>query len=266
MKSIQKYWRLFWHFRRLQLMKIVEYRANFLFWVTVTLAWAWFNLIFSGLLVKAGGGTIAGWNEHEMYLLVGVFTIIDAMMWSFMYHNMAEYTKHIFQGTLSTLIVKPANLQFVLMTQTNTYTNIFRIFFGVGIVLNALHNLGVQPSLSDMIFFTFFLIVAILFIYFFWFILTTGAFWVDRLDNINEVMPNIQRLWRFPRSIFSGLASTVFTVIFPFGLISSLPSEVLLGQRDYTYLAYFTCFTIGLFFFGRWFFAVSLKKYSGVGG
>lgn len=264
-QTLKKYWRLFWHFRRLQLMRMMEYRANFIFWTLVTALWGTFNFFFLALMIEVGNGSIASWQRHEMYILIGVFNLSDGLVWSAMYHNMVEYSQQVFRGTLSGLLLKPVNTQFFLMTHVNNYNNFPRLILGFGAIALGLRMGHITPSATQWLLACSLFAVTTLFLYFLWFILTTGSFWVERLNNINEVLPNLQRLWRFPSSIYTGVLSTIFTVALPLGLISTLPAEALLGRLNLGTAAYFTAFTIGLFLLGRWFFHVSLRQYASVG-
>lgn len=265
MRRLRTYWHLFWHFRRLQLMRMMEMRANFFFWVFVTTIWGLFNLLFMNLLVQSAGGKIAGWNQHELYLLVGVFTMSDALMWSAMYHNMVDYSNHIFRGTLSGLLLKPVDTQFVLMVQNSSYSNALRFVLGLAIVIHSLRSGAITPSLTQVSLFLSMFAIANIFLFFLWFMLSTLAFWVERLDNMNEIIPNIQRLWRFPRSIYTGILSTILTVILPLGLISSVPAEALLGKLDLVTAIYFSAFTLATIWLSRIFFRFSLRRFGSVG-
>jgi ABC-2 type transport system permease protein len=106
--------------------------------------------------------------------------------------------------------------------------------------------------------------LAVFFLYNLWFILSTLAFYVEKLDNINDIVPSLRRAFQVPRSVYTGLASLIFTVILPIGLISSLPSEVLLGKSNSWWLIYFIGVALFTFGFARIFFKFAIKKYSGV--
>ncbi|MBD3279546.1 MAG: hypothetical protein GF390_02435, partial [Candidatus Pacebacteria bacterium] len=82
LKHLKTYWQLFWQFRKLQLAKLMEYRGDFIFWSVISTMWTIFNLFFFSLIVQISQG-LAGWSMTEMYLLLGVFTMIDALTWSF---------------------------------------------------------------------------------------------------------------------------------------------------------------------------------------
>lgn len=264
LNQAQSYWRVFWQFRKIQLMRLFEYRGNFFFWTLISIVWTLFNLFFFSLIIRAGGG-IGGWNPQEIYLLLGIFTIIDSFTWSFFYHNMVLYTQAIYQGKLSQLLTKPIDTQFLLMVQSNSYTNAFRLFIGIAIFLFSYRQLGLTHNWWQWLIFVLLLVNSLMLLYALWFIISTLAFWVEKLDNINEIIPMLRRVFQVPRSIYTGVASFIFTVLFPLALISSIPSEFLLSKLSPQWFAISFILTAVAVLISRQFFHFSLKKYSGVG-
>lgn len=263
MKStLKKYWFLFWKFRSLRAMKLLEYRANFWFWVTVSVMWTFFNFFFFDLIVGARGD-IAGWNRNEMYILLSTFTMLDAFTWSFFYHNMQEYISSIFDGTMTLTLTRPISPQFLISVQANSYTNVPRFFIGLAMLLITIHQMQLQVSFLSALGFIVFCCISLLFVYSAWFIVSTFSFWVDRLENINELVPSTRRIWQVPKEVYTGFVSTLFTVILPFALVASLPSEILLGKAIWEWLVFYAIFTLGLFYASTVFFKISVKKYSG---
>ncbi|MBU1884991.1 ABC-2 family transporter protein [Patescibacteria group bacterium] len=257
------YWQLFWKFRKIHLMRALEYRGDFYFWTFISTIWTLFNLFFFDLLTQTG--SIGGWNRHEILVLIGVFTIIDAFTWSIFYHNMKDYTSAVFSGELNQYLVKPINIQFLLMTHSNSFNNLPRLIIGAVVIIKSLSALNYQPSLLQILAFLGLLALACLFIYFIWFILATLSFWFERLDNINEIIPSLRRIWQVPRSVYTGVTSLLLTVIFPIGLATSIPTEVLLGKISTSWTAYFVVITLISFIFSQIFFKISIRKYAGAG-
>lgn len=261
--KFKRYWQLFWYFRKLQLMRTLEYRGDFFFWSLIAVMWTVFNFFFFGLIINVGG-PLAGWSLHQMYLLISVFTILDAFTWSFFYHNMRLYTRQVFNGEFNQHLLRPINPQFLLMTFENSYTNSFRFVIGLGMMIWSINQLEISLTWPRILGFLVLCLVSLTFIYFIWFILSTIAFYVDRLDNINEIIPATRRIWQLPRSVYTGISSLIFTIILPLGLISSLPTEVLLGQISWFHLGYYVVFTFFTVVAARIFFKISIKKYTGV--
>jgi ABC-2 type transport system permease protein len=264
LKRLQTYWRIFWKFRSLRFMMLLEYRSNFWFWVVVSIMWTTFNFFFFDLIIGARG-ELAGWNRDQMYILISTFTMIDAFTWSFFYSNMQEYTSSIFNGEMTFTLTKPIDPQFLLSVQQNSYTNVARFLIGLGILLLSIKNGQFTITAFGILGYLFFCGVALMFVYSLWFFIATFAFWVERLENINELVPATRRIWQVPKEVYTGLASTLFTVLVPVSLIATLPSELLIGKVEAGWLLYFFCFSSLFFLASRAFFQLSIRKYSGIG-
>lgn len=262
---MKKYWVLFWSFRKIQLMRMFEYRADFFFWMFVSLMWTGFNYFYFGMLFSQGNG-IAGWSYDQMLILLSFFTMIDALTWSVYYPNMREYTAQVFNGELSKYLVLPVIPEFLITTQHATNHNIPRFIVGISVLITTAMKLRLSPSIFDIILITITFIASFFFLYSWWFILATCSFWVDKLDNINEVMPQMRSLYQIPVSIFTGITGFVFTFVIPFGLITTLPSEILLGKANYQLITYMLVASTLSVLLAIAFFRVSVKKYTSVGG
>lgn len=265
LNSFQKYWRLFWLFRQFAVMKLTAYRADFWFWSGVSLMWTAFNFFFFGLIINLRG-ELAGWSRWELYAVLSVYTMLDAVIWGFFNHNMLSYTNRIYNGELSLWLVKPVNTQFLLLTSENSYNNVPRFFVGLAALAWSLFKLGHLPSLGEWIGFWLAFTAALTLIYSCWFIIATGAFWVERLQNIHEVIPALRRIWQVPRDVYSGLTATILTVVVPLGLASSVPSELVVGRGGWSWLLYLVVVATCSAAVATKFFSYSSKKFASVGG
>jgi len=260
---LTKYWQVFWHLRRISVMRMMEFRADFFFWTGVAVMWTIFNFFYFELLLNVTG-QMGGWTRWELYLLLSVFTMLDAFTWSWMAQNMWAYTTDVFSGELSQLLLKPFNPQFLIMIRDNSLDGITRFVVGLGMLIFSARQLGLSVRWEEVMGFMILLSCGALLIYLSWFVIATCAFWVERLDNINEVIPALRRIWQVPRSVYTGLSSVILTVIIPLGLVTSLPSETLLGKGVWSWSIYLVIMTLVVWWFSRWFFALSIKKYTGV--
>jgi ABC-2 type transport system permease protein len=261
-KHWRPHWHTFWKLRSIHLMRMVEHRADFVFWSVVASMWTVFNFFFFDMIYRVSG-SVAGWSIYELYVLLSVFTILDAFTWSLFYYNMRNYSQMIFNGDLNQLLTKPVDTQFMLMTFHNSYNNIFRFAVGVSLLIWSLQKLQYSPSLLQISVFVVSLLLAFTFLYSLWFIMTTFSFYVEKLDNINEIFPAIRRAWQVPRSVYTGILSFVFSILIPLGLITSVPSEILLGRDSWGWVTYLLVVTIVTVILSRVFFNYSLKRYVG---
>lgn len=254
---------LFILFRKIDIMKMLEYRASFLFWVAVSVSWTMFNVLFFSILTSVSD-SIAGWSKHEIFLLLGVFTMIDSLTWSLFHPNMSDYTRDIYSGGLSLLLAKPVNTQFYLMTRRLNPQIVFRFLIGLLIVIGSLHSLDVAIQLQTVILFVTFLFFSSLLIYSIWFCISTTAFFFERLDNINEIIPSIRPLWQIPRSAYGGAFAVFFTNVIPLLLITTVPSEILLQRQFNSDLLLLAISSIVALLFSNLFFKFAIRHFSGM--
>jgi ABC-2 type transport system permease protein len=263
--NIKKYWKIFWSFRRIQLMKMMEYRSDFWFWLVVSLMWTAFNYFFYSVII-GNNNNIAGWSYDEVMILLSFFTMIDSITWGVFYPNMIDYTEAIYEGTLSKFLLQPVNSLFIILTQKITYHNMPRFFIGLFILIGTAIKMQIEVNIGQISLAILLFIFATIFLYSGWFILATLSFWVEKLQNINEIMPGFRHVYQMPVRIYTGATSILFTFIFPLGLVTTLPSEVLLGRSNTSQITYFFIFTFVFSSLAILFYKKSIKKYSSVGG
>ncbi len=262
---MKKYWKLFVAFRKIQFLKMLEYRSDFWFWAVVSLMWTAFNYFYFGLLFSQGKG-IEGWSYDQIMLLVSFYTMIDAFSWSVFWPNMSEFTKEVFNGEMSKYLVKPVNTIYLILTQRATYHNLPRFFVGFYVLVHSINKLGLSISLWQILLATLVFSFGILLIYSCWFLLATISFWVERLTNINEIMPQFRSVYQVPVKVFTGIPGIIFTFIIPLGLVTTIPSEIILGNINLKLIAYIVIMSLVFFSISVKFFNISIKKYSSVGG
>lgn len=263
--KLKKYWRLFWVFRRLRVMQLMENRTNFFFWTFVSLTWTGFNLIFFSALFQVAGG-IGSWTITELYILLATYTIIDSFTWGLFFLNMKDYTSAVQSGALSTHLVKPISTQYLLLVQNNSFDQLPRGIIGIGMLFWAVSQLGRPITWQEIILYLILLLATFFFLYFLWFFLATFAFWVERLENINDIVPSLRRIWELPREVYRGGLSVILTFLLPLSLMVSVPTETLIGKATPLLVMYYLIFTV-IFCLGvSWFFRVSVKRFTSIGG
>lgn len=245
---------------------MMEYRTDFVFWLVVSLMWTGFNYFFISLIFGESTN-VYGWSYDELLIVLSLFTMIDALTWSVFYNNMNEYTNAVFNGELSKHLLRPVNTIFVLTTQKISYNNVPRFVIGLIVLVSTTIKLDVSVSLFDLLLVVLLFICGMVFIYSGWFILATLSLWVEKLQNINDIMPGFRRVYQVPRQVYTGITAVMFTFIFPIALITSLPGEIITGKNPPLGLVlYFIGATASIVLLARAFFWYSIRKYSSVGG
>jgi ABC-2 type transport system permease protein len=100
-------------------------------------------------------------------------------------------------------------------------------------------------------------------IYCFWLILTTGVFWVIRMENILELFQGIYQAGRWPTTIYPAWLQVGLTFLVPVAFAVTVPTEAITGRLTVTTLLGALGFIIFLLLFSRWFWKRGLRHYSG---
>lgn len=101
---------LFW---RTAIAAELEYRINFLIAAFTSLG-GLIGSLFSLFLFYQTGYTFAGWRWEEALIVVGIFTLLEGFSSTFLAPNLNRIVRHVQEGTLDFVLLKPINSQFWL--------------------------------------------------------------------------------------------------------------------------------------------------------
>jgi len=258
---MKRYLNLYFHFFKYNLISAIEYKTDFITWSLVTIGWIAFTLVFYQLLFSHISN-IAGWDKAQMLILQGFYFYTDAVLWGLFYKNLYELPYKINHGTLDLELVKPINKQFLLSVKKINLNQINSLVMGSIIIIYGLKLGNFHAGISDILFAMMAFTAATVFLYSGWFITICLAFWVERLDNIIHFFPNFRQFSKFPLDAYQGLPRMLLGYAVPILLVTTLPSQFLLHQRQFSLLTVFSLISISLLIFSRWFFNTALRRYS----
>jgi ABC-2 type transport system permease protein len=259
---MKRYLKLYLAFLRQSLLSAAMYQADFLVWSAVTIGWFVFNIVFYQLLF-GNVDTISGWLKADMFMFQGVYFLFDFFLWGVLWQNMKAIPEKINSGLLDLDLTKPVNTRFFISFRVFRWNNANSLLLGLGTIGYSL-SLGVnRPTLLGIALSLLTIIIACIFIYQAWFTTMCLAFFVDRINNLQEFFPGVRNFWRVPQPFYTGLIRVGLTYIVPITLVTTLPVQFLLGQRPLGMLIIFTLLTIGTTLISRLVFSLALRRYSG---
>jgi ABC-2 type transport system permease protein len=160
----------------------LEYRLNFLF----------------ATLSSIGG--LAG-SLFGVYLFYqGGYRFLEGFSSTFLSPNLNRIVKHVENGTLDFVLLKPVNSQFWLSTHTLSPWGLPNMGFGGAIVLYAGHNLNIPwyNYLLGLIPLSFGMVI----LYSLWFMLGATSIWFTKIYNVTEVLRGLTAAGRFPMAAY----------------------------------------------------------------
>lgn len=237
------------------------YKGDFVIWSLVVLGWFIFNIVFYHLLFNHID-TIAGWSKGQMFVLQGFYFLIEFMLWGIFYANLDQLPWKINRGEIDFTLTKPANTQFLLSLPSINTNQVTNLVLGITTIIYGLNLAGFNPSLPEILSALLVLIISGIFIYSAYFITVCLAFFTDRLYNIVYFFPSFRDFSKIPSPAYTGWIKVAFTYIIPIVLATTLPSQILFGQPDYSLIFILLFISLGSLFLSSKFFNFALKHYS----
>jgi ABC-2 type transport system permease protein len=221
---------------RASLLALLQYRLDFVVEGLLELFWAATALV--PLFVIFGARqSVAGWSFGEALLVVGWFTLLQAILEGAINPSLVSVVDHVRKGTLDFVLLKPADAQFLVSTARLQPWRATNALTALAIFGYAFHLLGRRPPLGGVLLALLLLAASTLVLYSLWILGVCLAFYVVKIDNLTHLFSSIFDAARWPSSVFRGVLSFVFTFVIPLALMTTYPALALLGRLPLAALA-----------------------------
>ena len=225
-----RYLAILWVFVKNSMQNEAAYRANLLTNMLLTVVGVT-GSIAGVLVIYSHARTIQGWTLPETLALLGVFTLMNGLINTFIAPNLNEFAEGIRKGTLDYTLIKPVNSQFLTSFQRCSIWGLADVLVGLGIVGYALASgfeQGVGPL--QVLAFTIASASGAVIIYSLWIGLATIAFWTVKIDNITSILQAFFNMGRFPVQAYPLWMQRVLTYVVPVAFVTTIPVQAL-GNR-----------------------------------
>lgn len=235
--TLGSYARLFLVHLRVSLTVAAAYRFQFLLDGALALLWAAVGVVpLSVALLDRP--PIEGWTFDRALVVVGLFTMLKAILDGSVNPSLVAVVDHIRKGTLDFLLMKPKDAQFLVYTSKMELWRGVDLLAGAAIVAWAFARMGTTPAPADVALAALLLASATVLLYSVWLLVVTAAFWVVRLDNLAYMFNALFDFARWPRTVMKGAFRVVFTFVLPITVMTSYPAEALLGTLSTSSVAF----------------------------
>jgi ABC-2 type transport system permease protein len=237
----------------------LEYRINFVIAAFTSLG-GLIGSLFGLFLFYRTGYTFAGWQWEEALIVVGVFTLLEGFSSTFLAPNLNRIVRHVQEGTLDFVLLKPINSQFWLSGHTISPWGIPDIIFGTIVIFYAGTRLGigVDAYLVSLIPLVFGLAI----LYSLWFMLGATSIWFVKIYNVTEVLRGLIEAGRYPMAAYPIAYQFFFTFIVPVAFLTTIPAEAMLGRVEFGWMIGAGFLAIVLLFIARSFWQFALRFYT----
>ncbi|HZI45367.1 MAG TPA: ABC-2 family transporter protein [Ilumatobacter sp.] len=254
--------RLAWLHMRVAVMNEVQYRANF-----------FIQLVQSTVAVVTGLVALAvifdhttdlnGWSRPELIVVMGVYTMVGGLIGFAIEPNMGRVLSDIHQGTFDYVLTKPADSQLLSSVRQFHLWRLVDGGVGLGVIVWGLVRLEGPVAIEDVAGFVLTLVAGMILIYCLWLMITAGAFWVVRMDEVQDLFMGLYRSGQYPVTVYPIGLKLVLTYLVPIGFAVTVPAESLTGRLTWTRLAVAALFLVVVVTITRLVWRAGTRHYSG---
>jgi ABC-2 type transport system permease protein len=215
-----------------------------------------FSLIYGQL------DAIAGWTQAQMLIFVGTFSMINALNMVIYFFGVIGIPEKIRSGDLDLYITKPGSallrLTFENVEPGSTPLIVLSLLI-IGYGLSAA-GITVTPALAAS--YTALVFLMTLLYYDMEIILRTIPFFVIAADAVERLEGNMLELnFKLPGVLYKGAFKILFFYILPYGIMATVPTQLLTGTLSQTGLIHALCITVFFTAFALWFWRTGLRHY-----
>ena len=224
----RKYFKVYKKFLHTSLASELEYKTNIL----IDLITAILSLIGSIFLLSIffqNNGSIGSWEFEEALIIQGIYTILNGITNTWFNPNLTEIVKHIREGTLDFVLLKPIDSQFFISLKKINPSGFLEIMLGFLLLFFCIRINQINLNLSFLTLSLITISCSICILYSLWFFISTTTIWFVKTWNAIEVLRSFLYIGRFPLNSFSFSLRIFFSVFIPIAFITTIPSEVFLG-------------------------------------
>jgi len=257
----RKYLKVYKKFLHTSLASELEYKTN----IIIDLITAILSLIGSIFLLSIffqKDGSIGGWNFEQALIIQGIYTILNGVTNTWFNPNLTEIVKHVREGTLDFVLLKPIDSQFFISLKKINPSGFLEIMLGFLLLLFCIRINQIDLNLGFLTFSLITIICSIFILYSLWFFISTTTIWFVKTWNATEVLRSFLYIGRFPLNSFSLPLRIFFSVFIPIAFITTIPSEVFLGFSELWKILLEIFVAVVFLFTSRKFWLFALKFYT----
>jgi ABC-2 type transport system permease protein len=249
----------------LQLSSWMAYRFNFYLFVVGLLL---FNLIGPALvyLIYYNSLSFPGWTLYQVMLLSGIFIMVTAIDTYFFGPIQWQTQSLVLSGDFDKMMVHPIRPLTFLFLRRPEVASVMEFVLGLGIVMFSAHKLQLSMSFSQAPLLLLVFAAATVFMASIRIINSSLIFYFTRAEALAELVNDFKDFVTYPISIYGATGMFLFSFVFPIGIASFYPAQVILGTADPLVVIKVSAVAITFFIVSLLFWSQAIKKYTSAGG
>ncbi len=214
---------------RMSVLAALQYRLGF--WTEGVLGVVWSGLGMAPLLVAVEHlETVEGWNAWELVLLTGCVTLMSGLFSALLQPALIASMEHIRKGTLDYVLLRPADALVLCLITAFAPWRLVEASGGLAMIVLAFVKLGRVPAALDVLAALGIGLAGLVALYALGVMVLCASVRAVQLQNLTFLMEALLDFARWPAQVFRGFLRMVFTFVIPLAVMTTYPSEALLGR------------------------------------
>jgi ABC-2 type transport system permease protein len=254
--------RVLWVHLRVAVMNEFQYRANFFVQLLESVVLVGTGLVALSVIFDHTTD-LNGWTRPQLLVVMGVYTVVGGLIGFAIEPNMERVLGDVHTGTFDYVLTKPVDSQLFASVRQFRLWRLTDVGVGLGVIVWGLVRLDGGLSAADVTAFVVTLTAGMILIYCLWLMVTAGAFWVVRMDMVQDLFTGMYRAGQYPVTVYPVWLKLTLTYLVPIGFAVTVPSESLTGRLTLTRLLVTAGFLVLVFAITRVVWRAGTRRYSG---
>lgn len=247
---------------RLGVMNEMQYRANFFIQLLESVVLTGTGLIALSLIFDHTDD-LNGWTRPQLLIVLGVYTMVGGLIQFVIQPNMARIMSEIRLGTFDYVLTKPVDSQLLATLREFHLWRLTDVVIGVVVTSWGIGGLAGPVGVLDVASFAFTVVAGMVLVYCIWLVVTAGAFWFVKMDEVQDLFAGMYRAGQYPVTVYPTWLRLTLTYLVPIGFAITVPVESLTGRLTLGRALVSVAFVVVAFTFTRLVWRAGTRHYSG---
>lgn len=203
--------------------------------------------LFAFAAVYSNVDMIGSWGKGEMILYIGTFSLLNAINMTIYFFGVNGIPEKVISGELDLYLSKPLSPLFHLTFENISPGSIPLIIMSIYIIVYGIKNMNIQLSIPKTTIYAFWIIIMAILYYEMEVIIRSVPLYIvsmARMEQIEEA--GLDLCMKLPGIAFYGIYKVIFYLIFPYGIMATLPVQSMIGEMNLQ-IAMYGIFVVGMF-------------------
>ncbi|MEW6156529.1 MAG: ABC-2 family transporter protein [Verrucomicrobiota bacterium] len=262
LRGFRRYFAIYSALWKNSVVREMSFKTNFLLWIVVELLWFVLQLGFIAV-IYTHTDRIATWTKWQVVLLMGASHFIQQVFTAIFLSNCVQLSEYIRTGKLDFMLLLPVNTRFLISFRSVDLGGFINAATAVAVMVYASRQLGLAPSIWQLLGFLVLVGCSILIHYSLMLTLASTSFWTVRAQGVVWGYYNLFNIARLPDAAFRGFFKVFFTFGIPMLLVANVPVKLLAETLSSPWeLVLLVSMSVLCFAFSEWVWRRSLRHYN----